>query len=474
MSDLKGLKVLVVEDDEVLRLSLCATLRDMGHHPAHAKNGAQGIDYIKENPNVDVVFLDVNMPVKDGIEALEEIKEINPRLVCFIITAYTNIQDAVRAIKHGAFDYIEKPLSREKISNALERSVTANALVEAIAHSAPQLNFAKDRSIIGNSSSIVQVFDIINKLSKVETPVLIRGESGTGKELVARAIHFNSHRKKGPFVAVNCAAIPENLIESELFGHEKGAFTGADKKKIGKFQFAEGGTLFLDEIGDISAAMQVKLLRVLQEKQVTTIGGNKEEATDVRIVSATNKNLEKAIADESFREDLFYRLNILPIVLPPLRDRREDIPALVDFMIEKFNNTHNRKMKKIEKDALAVLRTYSWPGNIRELENVIEHAFIIENSDIITTAALPGNLIDRQGASSSGGTPGDDVIFGKDTALNYPALKEKFEREFIIRALKAFGGKINQTAEHTKMTKVTLLRKLDKFKINPKEYSQPR
>ena len=220
--------------------------------------------------------------------------------------------------------------------------------------------------------------------------------------------------------------------------------------------------------------MQVKLLRVLQEKQVTAIGGNKEEATDVRIVAATNKNLEKAIAEESFREDLFYRLNILPIVLPPLRDRREDIPALVDFMIEKFNKTHNRKMKKIEKDALAVLRTYGWPGNIRELENVIEHAFIIENSDSITKAALPGNLIGRQGATGGGNIPGDDVIFGKDTDLNYPALKEKFEREFIIRALKAFGGKINQTAEHTKMTKVTLLRKLDKFKINPKEYSQPR
>jgi DNA-binding NtrC family response regulator len=366
-------------------------------------------------------------------------------------------------------------------------------MVEVAAFSAPRLQFDEGANIIGESSSIRKVFDLIYKLSKVDTTVLIRGESGTGKELVARALHFNSQRKKGPFVAVNCGAIPENLIESELFGHEKGSFTGADRKKIGKFQYAAGGTIFLDEIGDLSPQTQVKLLRILQEKKFMSVGSNQEVQIDVRIIAATHKPLEKMMERETFRADLFYRLNVLPINLPALRERREDIEALVTYLIGKFNRIHARRIKGIAKDALNAMRMHNWPGNIRELENVIEHSFIIEAGDKISLESLPSTLKamspgasqDKSdtAAKSRGAHPeglAEDLKpvaeqstdLGDFSDLKYPALKERFEKEFIIRALKAFNGRINQTAEHTQMTKVTLLRKLEKYGINPREYHQ--
>jgi transcriptional regulator with PAS, ATPase and Fis domain len=307
--------------------------------------------------------------------------------------------------------------------------------------------------------------------------VLIRGESGTGKELVARAIHYNSHRKKGPFVAVNCAAIPENLIESELFGHEKGSFTGADKRKLGRFQFAEGGTIFLDEIGDISQQMQVKLLRVLQERRLTPVGSNLELPFDVRIVAATNRPLEKMIESGSFRSDLFYRLNVLPIVLPPLRERTDDIGSLTVSMVKKFNTMHQRTIKGLAPQALAAMKRYGWPGNIRELENVIEHAFIIESGDLISLESLPEHVIgcisggsantaSRQGGVAAGG----QLMLADLDTYDYQTLKDAFEKEFLIRAMKAFDGRINLTSEKTAINKVTLLRKLEKYGIDPKEF----
>ncbi|MGE0172908.1 MAG: sigma-54-dependent transcriptional regulator [Oligoflexales bacterium] len=471
------LRFLVVDDDDTLRLTLRSALEQEGHFVDTAEGGAQAIEMVEANNKYDVALLDVNMPGVSGLDALAKIKELRPEMVCLVLTAYTNIQDAVVAIKHGAYDYLEKPIDTESLLHTIDAAMKASTMVEVAAFSAPHLKIDDKRNMIGESNSIRKVFDLVYKLSKVETSVLIRGESGTGKELVARALHFNSHRKKGPFVAVNCGAIPENLIESELFGHEKGAFTGADKRKIGKFQFAQGGTIFLDEIGDITPAMQVKLLRVLQEKSFTPVGSNVEIKADVRVISATNRNLEKLIEDGTFRADLFYRLNILPIILPPLRDRREDIQALVKYLIKKFNKIHSKDMKDILPDALAALKTHSWPGNIRELENVIEHAFIIEPSDQIHIQSLPANF-QRSGATASVATEdqgafGDglgSMDFGGPEDLNYPALKEKFEKEFIRRALKAFNGRINQTAEQTQMTKVTLLRKLEKYGINPKEY----
>ena len=367
---------------------------------------------------------------------------------------------------------------------SIDSAIAAEEQPEAAAHTAPlmHIQFDQGKSMIGESPSIQKVFDLIHKLAKVETSVLIRGESGTGKELVAQALHYNSRRNKGPFVAVNCGAIPENLIESELFGHERGAFTSADKRKMGKFQYAAGGTIFLDEIGDISLPMQVKLLRVLQEKKFTPVGSNQELDADVRIISATNRNLEKQIQEERFRPDLFYRINVLPIQLPPLRERREDIKRLVDYMIDKFNIIHHKSIKGIDRDALALMRMYRWPGNIRELENVIEHAFIMEPSDRIGVCSLPqyiqavdpssaaANLRDSLTDTASPAAGGSLIPDISD--LNYPVLKERFEKEFIQRALLAFNGRINQTAENTQMTKVTLMRKLEKYGINPREFRQ--
>lgn len=474
------MKALVVDDDETLRLTVRLALESRDYQVDEAEDGIEAVEKVKL-VQYDAVILDVNMPKMNGIEALEKIKEISPQSFCLILTAHSDVKGAVRAIKFGAYDYLEKPVEAEELLRLIDAAKEANELVEAAAFSAPQVQFAEGRAMIGGSSEIKKVFDIIYKLAKVDTSVLIRGESGTGKELVARALHFNSHRKKGPLVAVNCAALPDNLIESELFGHEKGAFTGADRRKIGKFQYAEGGTLFLDEIGDISAAMQVKFLRVLQEKIYSPVGSNQEIKADVRVIAATNRNLEEMIEKGEFRSDLFYRLNVLPIHLPPLRDRREDISPLVDFMIKKFNREHGRTMQKIDQKALNALRMYNWPGNIRELENVIEHAFILESTDIIQPTSLPEHILkgiapaeqkeSLVGAGlASQSNEGGGGLITDFSELNYPALKEKFEREFLIRALKAFDGRVNQTAAHTKMTKVTLLRKLEKYGINPKEY----
>jgi DNA-binding NtrC family response regulator len=338
---------------------------------------------------------------------------------------------------------------------------------------------------------------------------LIRGASGTGKELVARAIHYNSARKDEKFVAINCSAIPENLFESELFGHEKGSFTGADQRKIGKFQFAEGGTLFLDEVGDMPLLMQVKILRVLQEKMFTPVGANRELSSNVRIIAATNRPLEAMMKDGTFREDLFYRLNVIPIFLPSLIDRKDDLEMLINIFLRKFNSTHGRRITGVSSDAMSVLKRYDWPGNIRELENVIEHMFIMETGNMLSIGAIPeiilsatntvlpepGTVIAKLLNSATNAlnlnsededSEGDDLSTdgdGEDSdlplepiagggALDFNAQKEQFEKEFIIKALKMFKGRINQTALHANIPKKTLLRKIEKYGIVAKEYSQ--
>ena len=353
------------------------------------------------------------------------------------------------------------------------RSRTAPAMVNA----------GENKGLVGSSNEMKRIFTLIDKLARVDTSVLIRGESGTGKELVARAIHMNGPRKDERFVAINCSAIPENLIESEFFGHEKGAFTGADGRKIGKFQYADGGTLFLDEIGDISPTLQVKLLRALQEQRFTPVGSNREVEVNVRIVAATNRNLEEMIKRGEFREDLFYRLNVLPIFLPPLRERKEDIPSLLQHFLEKFNGTYGNKIKGVGDEAMELLTRYNWPGNIRELENVMEHAFVIEGGDEISAASLPDSIrglsrsVGKSAVAKDNSAQADSAEARENLSFNidlqnldFQSQKEEFEKHFIISALKVFNGRINQTALHANIPKKTLLRKLEKYGLTAKDY----
>ena len=464
--------ILVVDDEVELRRQIVSSLTSKGYHVDEASDGLEALRMLSHKL-YPLILCDVKMPNLDGLELLKQIQDQQYQTALILLTAHGNIRDAISAIREGAFDYIEKPIQEQAILKVVEKAEHAYQMIHRIAYSAPLLP-GEGRECVGSSRSMKRVFQLVDRLIKVNTSVLIRGENGTGKELVARAIHFNSPRKNGTFVAVNCAAIPENLIESELFGHEKGAFTGATERKIGKFQFAAQGTLFLDEIGDTSAATQVKLLRVLQEHTFTPVGSNREVKADVRIIAATNQDLEKAIHDGRFREDLYYRLNVMPLFLPPLRERKEDIPSLVHHFVEKFNEEHARQISGIAPEALEALAAFHWPGNIRELENAIEHAFVVESEAQISFFSLPeyirhnirkpvhfgSETSETEGPASIQSTPHMDWEKGK----------ENCEKEFIIHALKSNRGRINLTAEQANIPKNTLLRKIKKYQINPREY----
>ncbi len=493
-------KVLVVDDDKVLQDSVRQALEFHHFFVDTADNGKEALNKVTSE-KYDLVVMDVNMPEMDGIEALEQIKKYSPSIIVLILTAYSNVGDAVKAVKLGAFNYLEKPITSENLVALIKRALKARSLVETSKFSAPTLSLGNEDKFVGESDEMLKVFNVISKLAQVNTPVLIRGESGTGKELVAKAIHYNGPRKDDRFVTINLAAVPDNLIESELFGHEKGAFTGASERKIGKFQYADGGTIFLDEIGDISATMQVKLLRVLQEKVFTPVGANRDVKVDVRVIAASHKPFEEMIKEGSFREDLFYRLNVLPVYLPPLRERVADIPFLVDYYVSYFNSLHNLEIKGLNEEATGILSTYSWPGNIRELRNVIEHAFIIESSEEIRPASLPDSVM-KGAAQGPTGTQEEEATridfkgiresvldremtdedagqyrftFAQITENNgikmdFQVAKDLFEKEFIVQALKLNKGKINQTALKANIPKKTLLRKIEKYEISPKSF----
>jgi two-component system, NtrC family, response regulator HydG len=500
-------RVLVVDDDQVLREGVRDSLAVTNRFTIEESfDGVNAIDKVKNNPSTyNLVLLDVDMPRMNGLDTLKAIKELDPSIIVIIMTAYATIDDAVKSVKYGAYNYISKPVKGDSLVNLIDKALAAHSLISEVAASAPVLTMEAGRKIIGHTAQMQKVFFIIDRLSKVDTPVLIRGASGTGKELVARAIHANSAQKDGPFVAVNCSAIPENLFESEFFGHEKGSFTGAEQRKIGKFQFAENGTLFLDEMGDLPLMMQVKLLRVLQEKSFTPVGANREIESNVRVIAATNRPLEEMIKNGSFREDLYYRLNVMPINLPSLNERRDDIPNLVNGFVQKFNRRQGKRILGVTPEAMKLLQRYDWPGNIRELENVIEHAFILEEGPNITMQTLPEKFLVATGmdstkpnfrfqgaaAGSTNARPegedaegdldsisadeaplGDsDMVKINGESLDFNRHKEAFEREFIIKALKLFKGRINQTALHANIPKKTLLRKIEKYGIVPKDYA---
>lgn len=523
------LKVLVVDDDQALRFSVRSALESSKRFSVEeAFDGVNALEKIKAEDNTkriyDIVVLDVDMPRKNGLDTLKAIKDHDPGIIVLMLTAHASVDVAVQAVKDGAYNFLSKPISGDDLVELIKKAITAHSLISTLAASSPVF-VDEGRKIIGNTSQMQKVFNIIHKLAKVDTPVLIRGASGTGKELVAKAVHFNSSRKDEKFVAINCSAIPENLFESELFGHEKGSFTGADQRKIGKFQYAEGGTLFLDEVGDMPQLMQVKILRVLQEKLFTPVGANREIQANVRIIAATNRPLEEMMKTGQFREDLFYRLNVVPIFLPQLNDRKDDLDVLINIFVRKFNTAHNKKITGVTKEAVAALKRYNWPGNIRELENVIEHSFVLESTNQITLGSLPEAILEAAGISmiesmdkiqsqsesikkSAGSVSAenfgisnsaddlddidldisdDDINLGDDSddliidipgapagTLDFNAQKDEFEKQFIIKALKTFKGRINQTALHANIPKKTLLRKIEKFGIVAKEYAPPK
>lgn len=458
----KQTRVLIVDDEADLRTSICSILLQEipGAICDQASNGVEAIEKVEAH-FYDLILMDVKMPQMDGLTALQKIKTIDPRTFVVILTAHTSVRDAIEAIKEGAYDYLEKPIHRQKLVEIYKKSQEAKELVKDVIASLPIFDDDINTDFVGESQKMREVFNLVYKVCKVDTTVLIRGENGTGKELVARAIHYNSHRKFSPFIAINCGALTEGLIESELFGHEKGAFTGADERKIGKFQLANDGTLFLDEIAELKPETQVKLLRVLQEKKFNPVGSNRELETSTRIIAATNQNLEKRILDGSFREDLYYRLNVMPIFLPPLRDRTEDIENLTNYFIQKFCAKYQKSEPKIDSSVFSALKKYSWPGNIRELENMIERLIIMDIGQTIQMSHLPAEIqkIKDQGS-------------GSQETLDFEKFKEDAEKDFIINALKANNGRINQTVANANIPKNTLLRKIKKFNIIPKDYSK--
>ena len=424
-------RILIVDDEESMRDFLSIMLHREGYHVDTAVNGAQAVVHLREH-NYDLVISDIKMPRMTGLELLAHIKERTPETVVLMVTAFSTTDEAVEAMKQGAYDYITKPFKNEEIrlivKNALERRDLRQenlALKEELGK-----RFSFD-GLIGKSKAMQDVFTMIKKVAASPVKVLVTGESGTGKELVARAIHYNSDRREGPFVPINCGAIPENLLESELFGHEKGSFTGAIKQKQGLFESASGGTIFLDEIGELPALMQVKLLRVLQENEFRRVGGTKDVKTDVRVLAATNRHLEEAVAEGSFREDLYYRFNVIRVDLPPLRQRREDIPVMIDFFWERFTGQEG---VKVCEDAMRRLIDYQWPGNVRELENVIERATVLGRENEITLDCLPPNLV--TGMSSSV-TPLTDI---PDAGMDLDAYLGEIEKEILIKALAKTDG----------------------------------
>ena len=444
-------KILVIDDDTSLRRVLEYNLQEEGYEVQAASSGEEGLYLFRQSPP-DLVITDMKMPGMDGLMVLKSIKEISPEALVIIITAFGTVDVAVEAMKSGAYDYITKPFNRDELKLTVKKALQYSGLAEENKRLKSELSDKADfRTIVGSSGKMKKVFDVIRKVADTEAAVLITGESGTGKELVARSIHANSSRRDAPFVAINCAAIPRDLLESELFGHMKGSFTGAVKDKAGKFQLAEGGTLFLDEIGELTIELQPKLLRALQEKEVEPVGGMKAQKLDVRVVSATNLNIDKAIADGTFREDLYYRLSVIPIHLPPLRERRDDIPILIRY----FCSKHGSDKVSFDKDALETLVMYPWPGNVRELENTIERLLIMRNSDVISTEDLAEKF--RENTT----THGNAIIKLPDEG--YPL--EQLEREVVVMALEKNHWNQTAAARFLRIPRHTLIYRLEKYGI---------
>ncbi len=497
--------ILVIDDDAEVRYSLGRVLSSKKYQVIEAPSGEQGVAIVKKGPSPDLIFLDIRMSGMSGLEALQHIRSANPKQLVVLMTAFGTAQTAIEAMKYGAFDYIMKPFDPAKVLAIAETALKAHADMRAVGNYKPTINSDDYKEgIVGSSPVMQDVFKIIGQVTASDVTVMITGESGTGKELVARSIWKHSHRAGKPFIAVNCAAIPDNLIESELFGHEKGSFTGATGQRLGKFELCDGGTIFLDEIGDMALATQTKILRVLQQGDIQRVGGTDTIKVDVRIIAATNKNLEEMVKAKTFREDLYYRLNVVRIKMPALRERVDDVPQIVDFCIQNLVKQKKARVNRVSPEALAVLTRYRWPGNVRELENVIYRSAVIAQGDTILLKDLPVEIRDAVGMPSLGSSSGANTsvpfeaartaatesaaiataqVVAESIASGAPALSveraldflhaqlsegdepilERLEREMIVRVMTATEGNLLKASEKLGITRATLRKRVDEL-----------
>jgi len=451
--------VLAVDDEEGVRASIRVILEDTCQ-VLEAEHGAQALELLRTH-DVDVVFLDQRMPGEPGIDVLPKVKAADPSTVVVIATAVRDVRAAVEALKRGAWDYITKPFDVDDILLLVERALEKRALERQVlclrsALEPSGFERAGFAGMVGRHPDMVRIYQTITQIAETPTTVLITGESGTGKELVARAIHARSARSALPFVAVNVAAIPDTLIESELFGHEKGAFTGAHVRRLGRFELAQGGTVFLDEIGSLRLDLQSKLLRVLQEREIERVGGARPIPVDVRVIAATNVNLRQAVRDRRFREDLYYRLNVVPIHVPPLRDRRDDIPHLVEHFVRKITRECNRDIRGVSAGALEILTRYDWPGNVRELENVIHRAVVLARAPVIHLQDVPLDVA----------MPETGSRLDEDAGLALREACERFERQYVLRVLERVGWNVSRAARLLGVHRNTVLVKLSQWGIH--------
>ncbi|MDL2279703.1 sigma-54 dependent transcriptional regulator [Desulfovibrio sp. OttesenSCG-928-G11] len=451
MRDFAKARILIVDDDTAHRAMLRTLISSWGAETDEAGDGGQAVGLCRERP-YDLIIMDVLMPEVDGISALQAIKSYNPSIPVLIMTAYSTVANAVEALKSGAYNYLSKPLDFDELKIMLGQALDHANLRQENRVLKEQLGALDRGGIVGTAPAMRKLLEMLAMVAPSDATVLVCGESGTGKELVARAIHANSQRAAGPFVAVNCAALSENLLESELFGHEKGAFTGAERRREGHFAHADKGTLFLDEIGEISSAMQVKLLRVIQEREFQRVGGNQNIRVDVRLVAATNKELAREVEEGRFRQDLYYRLNVVTVTVPPLRGRVEDIPLLAAHFLDLFSAKNNKRIKGFTPSAMDCLLKYSWPGNVRELENVIERAVVLLLGEYVGERELPPQVLEGAGRTRT----------SPDAGLAGLSLEE-VEKRAVLETLKACDNNKSEAARRLGVTRKTLHAKLTRY-----------
>jgi len=467
---MNGAHVVVVDDEASVRETLRDFLTEEGYRVTAVADGQAAVQAVREEPT-QVVLTDLRLPGMDGLEILEEVQQFNAQVACIVMTGYGTIEQAVKAMKGGAFDFITKPVQFDAVSVVIRKALSFQQLRQ---ENLMLRKAVKERyrlqHMVGASEAMRSLHEFVEKVADSDSTVLIHGESGTGKELVARMLHFNSLRRDRPLVPVNCGAIPENLLESELFGHEKGAFTGAVTTRMGRFELAHGGTLFLDEVGEMSPTLQVKLLRALQERAFERVGGTKTVRVDVRIIAATNQDLEQAVLEKRFRKDLYYRLNVIPVLMPPLRERQSDVPLLVEHFLQEFNESKGTSVTRVDPEAMAALTRYSWPGNIRELQNLIERLVILKKTGQITLADLPEKT--RQGPPAS--RPAEataaalEAIDFNGAGLDLVKELEHYENRLILEALRQTNGVTSKAAQLLRLNRTTLVEKLKRKGLDAK------